>query len=143
MAGKKKNQDTRKGDRKHDGKTGQQSQKEMRADARIRDAEKALSKALRDLESARDELTRREHNLTRLLAKHGRLPDDIEFNDGIDSATGDDSIPLLEHYPEAENAASESAGTSDDEELDVPLPYLGEAADPETFALFDQKQVIR
>ena len=53
-------------------------QRDKRADngvAEIADAETKLVEALANLEAARQELARRERDLSTLLARHGRLPE--------------------------------------------------------------------
>ena len=53
-------------------------QRDMRSDngvAEIADAETKLVAALANLEAARQELARRERELSELLARHGRLPE--------------------------------------------------------------------
>lgn len=147
--GKDKHKDKRgkKGDDKRSRKDG--GDKRSGAEE-IAKAEKALARALRDVEAAREALARRERELSRLLEKHGRLPvmtgstaapvAEMTHEELVDDASGvfAASVPELvdENAPDAPLGAV--AEPTDGAE---PPAHNGQATD--VVPLFDQKQVVR
>lgn len=133
---KTKDQDKNKDKGKVKGKaastsSGAAARKRNEGQTEIAAAEKALAKALRDVERARHELSKRERDLSGLMEKHGRMP-------SMTAAETSSVItePLLDQDQVIVDPAADTTSTASDSESD-------EAEATSIVALFDQMQVIR
>lgn len=103
-SGKKRNAKTRKRDDndKGNGKSRDTKPASKASGSRqVARAERALGKALRNVEDARIELFERERELSRLLVKHGRMPD-----------ASQQSVPLFDQRQVVEDASTASSADS-------------------------------
>jgi len=104
----------------------------------IAQAETALAKALRKLGDAREKLIVRERELTRLLVKHGRMPE-TDMSAGADESL--ESVPLLDQMQVTTPSERGDGGGGVDDSEGVKSDRMEHSST--IVQLFDQKQVIR